>query len=141
MDAHVIWFIAAGLLVAVEMLTGTLYLLMIALGAAMAGLAALAGAMTVGQFLTAAFVSVAGMFIVRKRRAGPDGAGKNASIAFDAGQPVEVIERHADGSLRVAYRGSQWDAEVEADSPAATHPVSYRIKETRGSRLILTARK
>ena len=141
MDAHVIWFIAAGLLVAIEMLTGTFYLLMIALGAGIAGLVALTGAMMVGQFLTAAAVAVIGMFIVRKRRVGLRNAGEKSNIAFDAGQAVEVIERHPDGSLRVAYRGSHWDAEIEGGVPAATHPVSYLIKETRGSRLILTMRK
>jgi membrane protein implicated in regulation of membrane protease activity len=141
MDAHVIWLVAAGLLVAIEMTTGTFYLLMIAIGAVAAGVAALAGAMLVGQFLAAATISVVGIFVVRKRRVGLRGAGEKTNIAFDAGQAVEVIERHADGSLRVAYRGSQWDAELEDGVQPATHPVSYRIKEMRGSRLVLTARK
>ncbi len=140
MDAYIIWFIAAGVLVAAEMLSGTFYLLVIAIGAAAAGLAALGGAMMVGQFLTAAAISVIGMFVVRKRGVGLRNAGEGTNIAFDAGQAVEVIERHPDGSLRVSYRGSQWDAELEEGGLPATQPVSYRIKETRGSRLILTAR-
>ena len=141
MDAYVIWFIVAGVLAGVEMLTGTLYLLMIALGAAAGGLAALAGAALVWQFLAAAVVSVSGMLSVRRGEKWGHRRGHKSTIAFDAGQSVEVIERHADGSLRVSYRGSQWDAELDPSSIGVGAPALYVIKETRGSRLILEARK
>ena len=51
------WWIAAGMLVAIELLTGTFYLLMLALGCVAAALAAHAGGGTVLQIAVAALVS------------------------------------------------------------------------------------
>ena len=50
------WWLLAGVLVAVELLTGTFYLLALALGAAAAALAAHAGAGFTAQLVTAALV-------------------------------------------------------------------------------------
>lgn len=138
MDASVIWFLAAVGLVALELVTGTLYLLMIALGAGAAGLAAYWGVGPVTQFLVAGGVSVLGSFWARRRQ-GAAGAGQDPT-SFDTGQPVEVIETRPDGSLRVAYRGSHWDAELAPDVPADAGPSGYRIQAMRGSRLVLTSR-
>ena len=135
MQAFMIWFIAAFALVIAELLSGTLYLLVIGAGAAVAGVLALAGAGFAAQFAVAAIVSVAGIAVVHKLKLGRARAGTHRrNLSFDAGQAVEVIERRADGSLRVNYRGTQWDAQVEGAE--GLHLV---IKETRGNTLILVA--
>ena len=136
MEPYILWFAAAGALIAVELMTGTFYLLMIAAGAAVAALIALGGAGMVGQFICATVVSMAGCAYLRMRSIGMKQSGEKTNIAFDAGQAVEVIERRADGSLRVNYRGTQWDAALE--SGAGDGP--YVIKQTRGNQLVLGAR-
>ena len=135
MQAFMIWFIAAFALVIAELLSGTLYLLVIGAGAAAAGVIALAGPGFAVQFAVAAIVSVAGIAVVHKLKLGRARAGAHRrNLSFDAGQAVQVIERRADGSLRVNYRGTQWDAQVEGAE--SEHLV---IKETRGNTLILVA--
>jgi membrane protein implicated in regulation of membrane protease activity len=129
----VIWFIAAFVLVVAELMSGTLYLLVIGAGAAAAGVAALTGTGIAGQLAIAAVVSVAGIVIIRPLKLGRHGT-RHRNLSFDAGQSVEVVERRPDGSLRVNYRGTQWDARLEG-------AVGERlvIKETRGNTLILVA--
>lgn len=147
MDAYIVWFVGAALLVAVELFAGTLYLLMAAVGAAAAGVVALSGGAVWAQFLAAAVVAMAGFTWLRTRGRGSIGAPEAPKLSFDVGQQVEVIERRADGTLRVAYRGSQWDAEIEADAVqkagagAGTSEAPFVIREVRGTRLIVGARK
>ncbi len=140
METSVIWFIAAGALVAVELLSGSFYLLMIALGVAAGGIASVAGLAMVWQFLVAALVAVAGILALRRRGLQPHPPGESSNLAFDAGQPVEVVERRPDGSLRVFYRGTHWDAEIEPGAGVTDAAASYVIKAMRGSRLVLTPR-
>ena len=137
MDAYIVWFIGAALLVAVELFAGTLYLLMAAAGATAGGVAALAGGPGWAQFLAAALVAIAGFWWLRKRGRASIGAAESPKLSFDVGQQVEVLERRPGGSARVAYRGTQWDAEIEPD--AGDGP--YAIREVRGTRLIIGARK
>ena len=134
MQAYLVWFVAAAVLVAAELLSGTFYLLVIGVGVAAGGLTALAGWGFGAQLGVASAVSIAGIALLRMSRIGVQPRGTQSNIAFDAGQAVEVIERHADGSLRVNYRGTQWDAKIEG--PPGDHLV---IKETRGNTLILKA--
>lgn len=133
---YILWFAAAGALIAVELVTGTVFLLMIAAGAAVAALIALGGVGMVGQFICATLVSVAGCAVLRMRGIGIKPSGEKTNLAFDAGQAVEVIERRANGTLRVNYRGTQWDAALEAG--AGDGP--YVIRQMRGSVLVLGAR-
>ena len=79
MDTYVIWFIAAGALVVVELISGTFYLLMIALGAAAGGLAGVAGLAMAWQFVVAASVAVAGILVLRKRVLQPHRRGVTTS--------------------------------------------------------------
>lgn len=137
MDNYIVWFIAAALMVAAELFAGTLYLLVIALGAVAGGAVSLAGGAVWMQFAVAALVAVAGFVWVRRKGRGTSDASPSTNLSLDVGQPVEVVERRVDGSLRVAYRGSQWDADLE---PAAGNG-PYAVKEVRGTRLLLAARK
>ena len=139
MQPFVIWFVAAFALVAAELMSGTLYLLVIGAGAAAAGALALAGAGFAAQLACAAIVSVVGSFALRQLRRGRKGEAANAGLSFDAGQPVEVVELLPGGGLRVNYRGTQWDAEVEGGGTANLGE-HLTIKSTRGNTLVLAAR-
>lgn len=135
MQAHVVWFIAAFVLIAAELMSGTLYLLVICVGAGAAGVVALLGAGTGAQLAVASAISLAGIAVLKLWRRGgkSDGA---APLSFDAGQPVEVLEQRGDGALRVAYRGTQWDAKLEGGAGAAVG-ARLVIVEVRGNTLIV----
>ena len=128
-----VWWILAALMIAGELLTGTYYLF--ALGAAMAlgGIAAYAGLGMQGQFVVAGVLAVLGTFVAhkwRERNAPPP------QLGLDIGQPVQVRQWRDDGTLRVAYRGSEWDAELAA--PVASRDRPLFIVAMRGSVLVLS---
>jgi membrane protein implicated in regulation of membrane protease activity len=66
MSEYVIWSILAAVLIGAELMTGTFYLLVYGIAAAVAGLAAYLGAGLVAQLIVAALISTAGTLIDRK---------------------------------------------------------------------------
>jgi len=136
------WFGLAGLLVILEMFTGTFYLLMIGLGFAAGGLAALGGAAVAVQLLVAAVVGAMTIYALRCSKWGrhetPDVA-SDPNVNLDIGQ-VLVIEAWSGvgGEVRTARamdRGALWDVELAQGGVA--RPGSFVICEVRGSRLIV----
>ena len=107
-----LWWLLAGAAVAVELLTGTFYLLMLGVGMAAGALAALAGAAQATQLVAAALVggcALAGWHVLRKRRF-TGSPGSNTNMNFDAGEPVHVDAWTADNTATVRYRGTVWTA-------------------------------
>jgi len=143
MQAYVIWFIAAFALVGAELLAGTFYLLVVGLGLAAGGVGDLLGLGFGLQIMVAAVVAVAGMFLLRGTHVGALlRRGKTRGRpSLDIGQSVQVIERRADGSLRVDYRGTQWDAEAEGPLPEGQpgNMGTLYIRAMRGNTLIVAA--
>jgi membrane protein implicated in regulation of membrane protease activity len=135
------WLVAAGAIVIVELFIGTFYLLMIAIGLAAGALAALLGLGLALQTLVAALVGVAATVALRRSRFGKQGgrvqAERDPNVNMDIGQTVNV-PAWQDGSARVMYRGALWDVELErSTSEANPAPGQYKIREVRGSRLIV----
>jgi membrane protein implicated in regulation of membrane protease activity len=112
MDLFMAWAIAGLVLVIVELLTGTFYLLMLALAAFGAAAAGWLGYEFPAQALVAAIVAAAGCYAVHVYR-GRDRGAKMAPI--DAGMPASFETWLDAGSrlARVRYRGASWDAHVE----------------------------
>ena len=132
------WWIAALVLVAAEMATGTFYMLMLALGLGAGAIAAHAGLALAGQFVAAAVVGggAVAAWTVRRARKGPTTAsGASAGGSLDLGGRVHVAHWHADGSARVLYRGTEWDARLAGAGPA--HPGEFVIQAMQGSVLLL----
>ena len=133
-SGYVIWWIMAAVLVGVELATGTFYLLAVGAAFAIGGLAAYAGLEAWVQFAAASVFSVAGISAAhrwRLRRAQPP-----PMPGLDLGQTVRVVEWRDNGTARVNYRGSQWDAELaSADTPRGE---TMMIQDMRGSVLVLT---
>ena len=131
------WFLAAGLLLILEMLSGTFYLLMFAIGVACGGLAALAGAALPWQTVLAAVIGVLATLLLRRSRYGKPNktnAARDPNVNMDIGQSV-TVQQWQDGFARVMYRGALWDVEL---APGATaSPGTFTIREIRGSRLIV----
>ena len=139
-DANIWWILAGGAVVA-ELLTGTFYLLMIALGMAAAALAAYAGASTAVQLLVAAAVgggAVTLWRIVRGQRALPLPAGENRDVNLDVGETVQVDTWHPDGTATVKYRGAQWTVMHKPGQVPTTG--AHVVVEVVGSRLIVEKR-
>ena len=132
------WWLLAGALVALELVSGTFYLLMLALGAAAAALAAHLGVSLVTQLVTASVVglgSVAMWYQIKKRRPGDPSARSQRSVNLDVGEIIQVDEWLPDGTAQVKYRGASWSV-IQRPGNAPV-PGSYRVAELVGSRLLV----
>ena len=137
MTESTIWWLLAGTAVAVELLTGTFYLLMLAIGLAAGAVAAHAGAGTALQLIVAAVVgggAVAAWHLVRPKQ--PDGpAGANRDVNLDVGETVQVDGWNSDGTASVKYRGANWTVVA---APGAGNEVGlHRVRQVVGSRLLV----
>jgi membrane protein implicated in regulation of membrane protease activity len=138
-----VWWIASGALLVVELTTGTFYLLMIALGCAAGGIAHLIGLPASAQFVLAALVALAAVTALRRspygrrQRRGARDATRDADVILDIGETLRVA-RWENGRARAMYRGAEWDVEL---APGQSEQAEwYVIRQVRGNRLIVTAR-
>jgi membrane protein implicated in regulation of membrane protease activity len=131
------WLVAAGVLVILELFTGTFYLLMIAIGLAVGGLVSLAGAGGPMQTIAAAAVGVLATALLHRSRFGRPAkheATRDRNVNLDIGQRVTVPGWN-NGRARVMYRGALWDVELgQGATPLAG---DFRIVEVQGSRLVV----
>lgn len=139
MRPEVLWLVAGFVLIIVELMTGTFYLLIFGVAALLAAGAAWAGASFPVQAVVAAVVAILGSFVVRQRRLSLQGTGDTTPM--DVGQSV-VFESWLDETSRIAqvrYRGAPWEAEVSAGASPATGNL-LTIRDVRGNRLVVGAR-
>jgi len=130
------WWIMAAVLVGAELVTGTFYLLAVGVAFLVGGVAAVFGVALPLQLVVAGIVAVAATMVAHKWR------GKRMpppTPSLDLGQSVRVLGWQDDGSARVNYRGTQWNAEL-AD-PGASRAETMYIVGTRGSTLIIADRR
>ncbi len=137
MAAYWIWWIEAGGLVVAELVTGTFFLLALGVAFAIGGLAALLGAAFEIQLLIAGIVAIAGIFLAHRWRR--RSSQTPPEPAFDIGQTVRVQAWNPDGTARVAYRGTLWQAEAVA--PDVPRGDTMVIVGVRGSTLVIADRK
>jgi membrane protein implicated in regulation of membrane protease activity len=139
MSDWMLWAIGAGGLVILELFSGTFYLLMIAIGMGAGALTSLLKIDMPGQMLVAAVVAAIATMLLRRSRYGRTAqppASANPDVNLDIGQTISV-PAWQDGAARVMYRGAMWDVELAPGEAAA--PGVFRIREIRGSRLIVGA--
>jgi membrane protein implicated in regulation of membrane protease activity len=133
-----IWWLVAGAVIAIELATGTFYLLMFAVGLCAAAIAAHLGASLPAQFVVAAVIG-GGAVIAWHFLRGKEMIGKNAEfnkdVNMDIGQTLRVDVWNADGSANVKYRGASWAAQLQEGSESG--PGSYSVEQVVGSCLIL----
>ena len=121
-SAPTFWWIAAGTLVALELATGTFYLLMLAAGCAAGALAAHAGMGGSAQVIAAAVLgggATLAWHLKRQRQPQAEPAASNKDVNMDIGQQVKVTSWAADGTARVHYRGASWSVRLAPGSAAA----------------------
>jgi membrane protein implicated in regulation of membrane protease activity len=137
MAESTIWWLVAGAAVAVELVTGTFYLLMLAIGFAAGALAAHLGAGFTAQLVIAAAVgggTVGGWHMIRSRRPKDAPAEANRDVNLDIGETVQVDTWNADGTASVKYRGANWTV-VGTGGLQGTG--AHRVREVSGNRLVV----
>ena len=109
MNESTAWWLLAGVAVALELVTGTLYLLM---------------------------MTVVVCYWRRKKSQGTSSAPINREFSMDIGETVHVTQWNEDGTTNVKFRGANWTAIASNTSePAGTG--KFRIKEMQGNRLVI----
>ncbi|MFL6717818.1 MAG: NfeD family protein, partial [Burkholderiaceae bacterium] len=130
-----VWLALAGILVILEMFSGTFYLLMIALGMVAGALAAWLNLSAEVQILLAALVGAMAALGLRRRRPRRTDSARDPNINLDIGQSLHVSHWH-EGAARAMYRGALWDVELAHGAQARAG--QFVIREVRGSRLIVS---
>jgi membrane protein implicated in regulation of membrane protease activity len=140
MTPSTIWWLLAGGAVALELLTGTFYLLMLASGMACAAVAASLGASLVVQILVAAGVGGGALAMwhqwqLKKGSGSQTSAQADPNAYLDIGEIVHIVAWKEDGSADVRYRGAHWTA---VHRPGASpEPGPHRVAELLGNRLLV----
>ena len=140
MSGHLFWWVGVGVLVVAELLTGTFYLLMIALGFLAGALLQLAGFAPHVQVAAAAAVAIIAMIVLRRSGLGRKqkrDTSANPDVNLDIGSTVTVVAWH-DGRARVQYRGADWDVELATGERDDAH--EYQVSAVRGNSLIVVAK-
>jgi len=138
MEASTIWWLAAGAVVVAELLTGTFYLLMVALGPVAAALAAHMGLSATMQVVAAAAVggiAVVGWYYFKKKRPEDPSARADRSVNLDVGETILISEWSSDGTTQVKYRGASWTAIHRPGVTPATG--MHKVVELVGNRLLV----
>ena len=136
------WLVIAGIVVVLELFSGTFYLLMIAIGLSAGGLAAFVGMGTEYQYIVAGIVGVVATIILRRSRFGVRSkvnANRDPNVNLDIGQTLQISAWHSisDGvyTARSMHRGALWN--VEYRSSQQPHSGMFTIVEIQGSQLIV----
>lgn len=133
------WWMLAGALVALELFTGSFYLLMLALGLVAGALAAHLGSGFTAQLVSAAVVgsaAVVALYLIKRRQPGEPSVRSLRSVNLDVGEIIQVDGWQADGTASVKYRGAQWTVVRAPGSPP--EPGAYQVTELVGNRLMVT---
>jgi membrane protein implicated in regulation of membrane protease activity len=132
-DSYLYWMLTAIALVIIELLTGTFYLLVLAVAAAGGAVLAYLGLSFEVQAGFATILGVLGVVFVHHFRV-RNKKGESAVNAMDVGQRVtlESWVNESQGLARVRYRGTLWDAKVTGERGSGT---TFYIRGVDGSTL------
>lgn len=142
MTDWVMWLALAGVLVILEMFSGTFYLLMIAVGLVAGALAAWVGLDIPQQTIVAALVGIAATYALRRSKYGKRNrvdAARDPNVNLDIGQAIQIDTWNSQdnpATARAMYRGAKWDVQLAPGAEAL--PGSFTIREIRGSCLIVS---
>jgi len=136
------WLVIAGVMVVLELFTGTFYLLMIALGLLAAALVAFLGWTVEFQVITAALVGAVTTISLRRSRFGLANkmkANRDPNVNLDIGSSIQINEWQGSStgvySARAMHRGALWD--VMYAGKGVPEPGLYKIVEIQGSQLMV----
>jgi membrane protein implicated in regulation of membrane protease activity len=145
MALWMVWMIAAGVMVILEMFSGTFYLLMIAIGLVSGAVVAYAGGLLEIQIIVAAVLGILATVMLRQSRIGNPGRvspTRDPNVNLDIGQSIIIqewnmpLQGNGVATARVMYRGALWD--VDMAHPGQPMAGQFIIREMQGSRLIVS---
>jgi membrane protein implicated in regulation of membrane protease activity len=131
-----VWWIVTAALVAVELASGSFYLLMLALGSAAAAVCAHAGLSLNAQLLVGALVgagAVTAWHLKRRREPAGPVAAENRDVNLGIGETVQVADWDAQSNGFTHYRGARWS--VRYIGPGLPRPGSFVIRRIEANRL------
>ena len=141
MNAWMSWLAFAGVVVILELFTGTFYLLMVALGLLAGALAAWCNVSASSQMIVAAIVGTGTTLALHKSKFGwreKQDVSRDPNVNMDIGQSIKVEfwEDQGNGKFtaRAMYRGAMWDVDL---LHFAAFAGMFIIEEVKGSRLIV----
>ena len=138
MSDSTLWWLLVGAAVALELFTGTFYLLMLAVGMVAAALAAHVGAGLSSQLIVAAVVGSAAVFgwhLIKRRRPSDPSVRALRSVNLDVGETILIEGWNPDGTTTVKYRGATW---IAIHRPGVTPSTGmHRVAELVGNRLLV----
>jgi membrane protein implicated in regulation of membrane protease activity len=141
MELWLIWVIAGFVLVISELVTGTFYLLVVAVGAFVGAMVAWLGGNELAQAALGSVVAIGGVIGVHhwheRNRGGRPGEGN----FLDRGQAV-VLEGWANETARIArvkYRGASWDARLAHPDERPSPGTTLYIEGQEGSLLVVAS--
>jgi len=132
------WFVGALVALILEFLSGSFYLLVVAIALAGGGLSALLGVEPAYSLLASSLLGLLGFAIlIRYRRRLKQRPVDPTIDDPDLYQQVTILRLDADGRGRGVYRGAEWDIQLDSPNltPAPTH--GYIVGRD-GNRLILS---
>jgi membrane protein implicated in regulation of membrane protease activity len=134
MTAPTLWWLMTFALVALELVTGTIYALLVAIGFAVGALAAHLGAAMPTQIVSAAVACMAfvgGWYLRASRRP----KARLSDVQIDVGEQVTVPAWSEGRTAEVRYRGATWQVKPASDGPIA--PGLHRIVDVQGNFLVV----
>lgn len=141
MNAWMNWLALAGVVVILELFTGTFYLLMITVGLLAGALAAWCNIGASLQMVIAAIVGAIATLALHKSKFGwreKQAVSRDPNVNMDIGQSIKVEfwEDQGNGKFtaRAMYRGAMWDVDLQHSAAFAG---MFIIEEVQGSRLIV----
>lgn len=139
MQDYLIWAIAGFVLIIIELVTGTFYLLVLGIAALVAAAVAFLGGDFWVQCILGGSAALLGTYFVHRWWQNHPKDAKTSND-LDRGQTVvfEAWVNEANGLARVKYRGSTWDARI--DGSAQINDVLYIQGQENGMLRVSTAR-
>jgi membrane protein implicated in regulation of membrane protease activity len=143
MDQTSVWWVLVALTVGAEMLTGTLYLLLLAAGMFVGALLSMMGFSLSTQLISAAVVAGTSVLVwmalrqYQRQHLAPS-MQTPSPADLDVGQTVLVDHWNANGSTSVRYRGASWHA-IPALPGEALSVGAHEVVELRGNTLVIRA--
>lgn len=112
-----LWLVSALIALGIEFMTGTLYLLVVAIALAGGGLAAWFNLSDTTQYIIASLSGLLAYIVVSRWKSRISFIPNHQADHPDQGQEVRILRITAPGYARVFYRGTEWDAHFEGAAP------------------------
>jgi membrane protein implicated in regulation of membrane protease activity len=133
-----VWFVGALVALIFEFLSGSFYLLVVAVALAGGGVFALLGTEPVYSLLASSLIGLIGLTILTRYRRRLKKRPVDPTINDpDLYQQVTILRLDADGRGRGFYRGAEWDIQLDAANLASVPEHGYIVGRD-GNRRILS---